>query len=72
MKRYIIEFSNDMIRNEKSYKSPLNEKAVNYRIERIEKYVAACKAGLITDYETMRAIIDVMGCERIPGGNDYD
>lgn len=72
MKRYIIEFSNDMIRNEKQYKSPLNEKAVNYRIERITKYVQACKAGLITDYETMRAIIDVIECERIPGGDVYD
>lgn len=71
MKRYVIEFANDMIKREKNY-NPCFPDMPLYRIERIEKYVNAWRAGLITDYETVRAIIGVMEMETMPGGAAID
>ena len=68
IKRYVYEFSNDMIRRTKENINPAFPEMGLYRIERIEKYVNACRAGLITEYETMRAIINVMEMDTIPGG----
>lgn len=67
MKRYVKEFANDMLKRERECISPLNEKEQMYRIERIEKYVAACEIGLITDYETVKAIIDFLEMWYTPG-----
>ena len=72
IKRYVVEFSNDMINRLESSRSALNNDVVNYRINRISQYVTACKCGLITDYETIKAIIDVMETTTIPGSENYD
>lgn len=64
MKRYIIEFSNDMIKRLEESISPLNETIITKRIYGIQHYVKACEKGLITEFETISCIVRILEAEK--------
>lgn len=65
MKRYVIEFGNDMTKRIKNNIAPVFPSTGKYQIEQIEKYITAYKRGLITDIETVQSIINVIDIDTI-------
>lgn len=56
MKRFVVEYANEQKRIVKSMRKVYSRACINDMLEVIDKYVSACKRGLITETECMKML----------------
>lgn len=64
MKRYVVEFANDIIRKAEGVNCPA-------AIQRADRVVRMCERGYITNFEAVKALTEI-NIGRILGGFDDD